>query len=740
MQAFTVRLEGVVVSMSGRPVAGASIRVVSGDGAIDMEVAPGEQGDFSVEVPPGAYRLTTSAPGFAERAETVTLAPGQITRLRLQLSPPAPDDTITVTASRSERRLDQQIQDVVLLPRSQLENAPVLSIDEALRQVPGFGLFRRTSSLAAHPTAQGVSLRGVGPSGVSRTLVLWDEIPLNDAFGGWVGWNQVPLESIEQVEIMRGAGSELYGSSALGGVLQMISRRPRGRDWSAMLLGGNLGTASLDVFGSSALQSWKVAGAVRALRTNGYHQVPAQRRGSIDRRLGTSFESTWLRAVREAGDWNLGITGSFLHEERQNGTAVLQNQTNLGRLALLAAWTPSASTRLQTTGYWQQSQLESSFTLTTADRQGEFLTSWQVIPSRAAGASLVWNLYAAAHTVSAGGDWRRVSGESDERLYDFAGTRVTGKRIAGGVQKLYGFYGQDLIRLSPRFDLQAALRVDGWNDDAGFLTALDAAGAQRTAFDGPRRWNASPRAGAMFRAHSRLRLRASAYRSFRTPTLNELYRPFRVGNAETRANAALRQESLAGGEVGGDWRLAPALSLRVTGFAHWLNDPVSNVTVLVEPNRIVRERQNLGRVRVSGLEAEWSLDLAEHGRLEVSYLWNDTRVLAFAPTPALVGRRLAQVPLHSAAARLALRPAVRWNVLLQGRLASRQFEDDLNQQPLGYYNLFDARVGFRASESVEVFAQVENLLDRQYLVGRAPVPLQGSPLQAQVGIRIRSAP
>ena len=70
--------------------------------------------------------------------------------------------------------------------------SPALTLDDFLRRVPGFTLFRRTSSLVAHPTAQGVSLRGVGPSGASRSLVLADGIPLNDPFGGWVYWSRVP--------------------------------------------------------------------------------------------------------------------------------------------------------------------------------------------------------------------------------------------------------------------------------------------------------------------------------------------------------------------------------------------------------------------------------------------------------------------------------------------------------------------------------------------------------------------
>ena len=75
------------------------------------------------------------------------------------------------------------------------------ALDEALRADPSFGLFRRNSSLVADPSSQGVTLRGLGPSGVSRALVLEDGVPLNDGFGGWVYWGAVPRLGITRVEI-----------------------------------------------------------------------------------------------------------------------------------------------------------------------------------------------------------------------------------------------------------------------------------------------------------------------------------------------------------------------------------------------------------------------------------------------------------------------------------------------------------------------------------------------------------
>src|SRR6201996_6844409 len=100
-------------------------------------------------------------------------------------------------------------------------------IDEALETSPGFSLFRRTSSLSANPTTQGVSLRSIAGSGASRALVTLDGAPVNDPFGGWVIWTALPSEGIEGATIVRGAGAGPYGAGALTGVVALQERGAR---------------------------------------------------------------------------------------------------------------------------------------------------------------------------------------------------------------------------------------------------------------------------------------------------------------------------------------------------------------------------------------------------------------------------------------------------------------------------------------------------------------------------------
>ena len=145
-----------------------------------------------------------------------TRAPG----LEFVLDPSSVKEQVVVSAARAEVRLSDTPGSNVLLSTTDVAAAPALRVDDVLREVPGFSLFRRSGSRTANASSQGVSLRGLGGSAASRALVLVDGISLVDPFGGWVTWDRLPSASIATVEVVRGGASNLYGSDAMGGVVQ----------------------------------------------------------------------------------------------------------------------------------------------------------------------------------------------------------------------------------------------------------------------------------------------------------------------------------------------------------------------------------------------------------------------------------------------------------------------------------------------------------------------------------------
>jgi len=167
-----------------------------------------------------------------------------------------PADEVVVTAARIEQPLTEAISLVTAIGEDDIARSPTLTVDDLLRSVPGFSLFRRSGSLVAHPTTQGVSLRGIGPSGAGRSLVLFDGIPMNDPVGGWVYWNRIPTSAIGKIEVVRGATSQLYGSSALGGTIQAFSLEPDGRHIRGRAQIGNASLRDVDATATDGGNKW----------------------------------------------------------------------------------------------------------------------------------------------------------------------------------------------------------------------------------------------------------------------------------------------------------------------------------------------------------------------------------------------------------------------------------------------------------------------------------------------------
>ena len=200
--------------------------------------------------------------------------------------------------------------------------------------------------------------------------------------------------------------------------------------------------------------------------------------------------------------------------------------------------------------------------------------------------------------------------------------------------------------------------------------------------------------------------------------MNELYRQFRVGNVLTLANSSLRPERANGAEAGTDVQLGASL-LRFTGFWTELRDPVSNVTLSID-QLILRQRQNVGRARIRGLEADWEWRFRRKAQFRLSYLFDDARVRRFAPDPGLEGLRLPQVARHQGFLGLQL-PIWRGGILhLQTRLSGVQFDDDRNQLPLAGFAQADLAWTQPLGNHLEWFLRASNLFDRRYPVARTP--------------------
>jgi outer membrane receptor protein involved in Fe transport len=656
-------------------------------------------------------------------------------------------DPVVVTPGRFQQHAGDAPASVTVIGGEDIRRSPSQTVDDLLRQVPSFSLFRRSSSLVTHPTAQGVSLRGIGPSGASRALVLVDGIPLNDPFGGWVPWSRIPMLSIEQIEIVRGGGSALWGNGALGGVIQVITRHPRQRTIAAEGSHGSFDTTNVDLFYGDGHGPLRVALSGNWFETGGHTIVRRSRGGPIDIDADSThgvfngrLEFTPMKDV------TVFLTGNSFDEERQNGTRIQANDTRARSLATgVNVHTPDGSD-WQASVYWQRQMFHSTFSGQTADRTREFIALDQRSPSASVGGALGWTRKFGAHTWLGGVDGRWIEGETDEEVYSGTTGAFLRTRRAGGEQFFGGAYVQDSIAVTKALEVVVGIRGDYFSSFNGRRKEVPpAAGTPaRQQFSDIEHWLASPRLGALFRATPTTDVQAAIYQGWRGPTLNELYRVFRVRNDVTVANEHLEPERLTGGELGVRQRWG-IFDGRLTAFWNQVQDQVLNVstpTPLFDcpAGTTCRQRRNVELTRIRGLEGEAEAKPTRDLRITAAHLYSGAKVLASDAQPVLEGKRLAQVPRHVTTL------GVRWerpewaSVGVTARFVGGQFEDDLNTLPMGRYTVLDARLSRTLGPWAPwgtVFFAVENLTDETYAVARTGegVVSVGTPRLFRGGVR-----
>ncbi len=728
-------LSGRVTDALEHPIRGASVKVTQGAN-FTREVTTDEEGRFVINgLAAAPLTIEVTASGFA----VYRSQPARPAELTIRLEPASLKETLTVTPARTSLRLEEAPANVSLLTAEDLQTAAAQTVDDLLRQVPGFSIFRRSSSLVANPTTQGVSLRGAGASGASRTLVLQDGVPLNDAFGGWVYWDRIARTAIEQVEIVRGGASDLYGSDALSGVINVLTRRPDTRHVNAEASFGERNTRDVSFFASEAFGKFSASGSGQAFATDGYFLPAPERRGTADEPAASKHRNLGVRLQYALGrDGYAFARGSLFDENRRNGTQLQRNDTATEGLATGTRFKTNDGSEWQLTLFAHQQRYHQNFTAVAANRNSEALNRLQFVPARDAGLSFTWSHIAARkHLLVAGADIRGVRGTSDETV--IANNRATTFVSAGGRQRRSGFFLQDIWQATEKLSFTLSARYDTWRDSSAASVSRNlTTNAVTPTFFRARSTDAfNPRIAASYELTSRVALKAAVYRAFRAPTLNELYRSFRVGDTLTQSNAALIAERLSGGEAGASFNLTRAWTSRVTGFFTETINPIANFTLSVTPTLITRERRNLGRTRSTGLEIESEVTLAPHWQITAGYLYVAATVRRAPQDARLIGLDVPQVPRQQFTLQTSYNHP-RWlNAAIQFRAVSRQFDDDQNLLPLGSFATIDATVSRRLGRWVEAFVAVQNLANERFVVARTPLENFGMPRMVRGGLRLR---
>jgi len=743
--AQTQRVEGMVRNSAGTAIVGA--RVTISGGAYQQTVVTDANGRFILpEVPVRSATITVSGCDTKALQRTWKGEP----ELVLVVQPAVccctcicETRTMLVTATRINTALEDSPADSVTISDNDLASTPALALDDVLREVPGFTLFRRSSSRTGNPGTQGVSMRGVGASGASRALVLVDDIPLNDPFGGWVYWDRVVRESISDVEVVRGgADASLYGSTAMGGVIQFRTREPEQTAISAESSWGSENTPELSLWAGTRVGPWYGSASTDLFRTNGYVPVPESQRGPVDSPANSTHELTEVDLGRRFGDFSRFFArGSYFNEDRHNGTVIQLNTTQLADFA--TGWNYETKSlgaiSARVFGLFESYyQTYSAITSVKSQRDTESLTDEQSVPSQALGGSAQWSRpVGRMQTLVAGFEMREVHGSSNDDLFKPGGPN--GSTLSGGHERTMRVFGEDILQLGRKLIANLSLGYDHWSDVDARLIAINSAGTTLTPYPDRTSDALNPRVSLLYHAGHGTSFTASGYRAFRAPTLNELYRNFRQGNTLTFGNPDLVAERLTGVEAGvRQSLLSDRLSLRTTFFWNDITHAVVNVTINNTTNPIQAEKENVDRTLSTGVNLDGEFRVSSALQFAGGYQFAHAVVSSYTPNalnPSLVGNWIPEVPHQqfTLQARYVNPKIVTANV--QGTFVGQQFDNDLNSLLLKKFFTVDLYVGRSLGHGVEVFAAAENAFNQRYYANLNPVPYLGAPILARIGLR-----
>ena len=581
--------------------------------------------------------------------------------------------------------------------REDLDASRGLHLDSLLRSYPGFSTFRRSGSGIAHPTSQGVSLRGMGASGASRSLVFLDGIPMNDPFGDWVRWNRFSLGELESVRL---GSSNAFGYTAPG--IDLRSRKLSGDSVGSIgLSGGEVrGLAGEGFVGFSSPESpWQSRGSFKYEDFAGHPVIRSAQRGLVDEKVWSRMKSGRFSLERAFPSGSFTMSFAGFDEHRGNGTPLSRNRGDGMDWSL--GWREDA---LHASVFGQERDFSSVFPMIADDRASESVILDQFsVPSSSLGflAGDVWE--AGEHEIGLSVLGRRREGRTHETH------AFSGDRNAGGRQGYLGLSLSDEVGIAEDWSL-IAIGKGSWffDDEASRMgwKANNGALPDRKEFE----------FGGSLGLSGSMNESLSGWVKFRSevrrPNLNELYRDYRVGDFSVAANSSLETERSTGGELGVSWNPMDDFSISCTLFHDVLLDSVANVSnpALGQENNATR--RNVKESRSRGIEVSARYFLSDALSLRVAGIRSEVEILECPENSGIVGNRFPQVPENRIVSTLMWEPEP-WELRLESFWESGRFDDLRNSRTLNGFHAINFSLSRKFAKDSRIILGVRNLFDEE---------------------------
>ena len=559
------------------------------------------KGEFRIaDLPPGSYTIVVSMVGYQRitRAGLAVEEGGETVANFSLVSTPVQFDQVVVTASKRQQSLEEVPVSLSVMDANEIRHRNAMVLDDALRYIPGVNMTGFQVNIRG---SSGYS-RGAG----SRVLLLLDGIPFITGDTGELNFETIPAGQVDRIEVVKGASSALYGSNALGGVINVITKEiPEKASTHIRLVGGMYNNPTHEQWrwssksrffqGQSISHAYRVGDLGVALFLSrqfddGYRQNDYRRRYNFYLKLREEFEHQSALAVTFGLLYQYG--GQYLYWRSLDSALippVAQKDDNI------------KSIRFFTTGQYS-TVINEGFQLTT--RVMWFHNDWGFETrsgvGRAESVADDFRFETAAtilphedHTITAGVDAN----------VDIIGGDVITQRVIGG----FALFGQDEIRLARPLTLTLGLRYDF--SSVGVTTP----GGQ-----------INPKVGLAYTPIEGTTLRTSFARGFRVPAVAEAFLMAGFSNVIARPNEDLRPERNWSFEVGLSQRLGGIGTFDVAAFRSDFDDLIEVDVVDTASNSLLFQWRNVAKARIQGFETSFKLGFFDGGlqfNAGYTYVW-----------------------------------------------------------------------------------------------------------------------
>ncbi len=621
-------------------------------------------------------------------------------------------DEIVITATKTSRNLKDIPARISVISSGIIENTPLLQVDDILRFTPGINVNRSTGIYSQRPM---VTLRGLSGNEQSRTLVLVNGVPINTSDEGGVNWNRINPYDIDRIEVFKGPGSSLYGNNAMGGVINLITRKPsEPQEIYAAVAYGTFNTFRQDLnirvrtekdFYGSVSQYY--------VKSDGYNNIPVEERTAYDIKRSLEEIGISARAGYDKNPWfNVELQYDVFRDKRGEGYQIYTPDgcyrnfnTNLLRGNLKGE---NDKTHYDLSLYYQMEHYYD------VNEKIKTIYSRYDVNSYRQDVGALFSIsrdLSENNTLTGGFEWKQGSIEGGDYYqttpYDTVYNEGKIRTIAGYIQDEYAFFNN-------KVRLIAGLRYDRVTFTEGYFYTTDP--WEDTPELKDHTWSEfSPRLGLRFNFVPEVSAYLSYAHGFRASILDDLTRTGWMWVGPKYANPELGPESINNYEAGID--VKPVVNMKISASAYFAKGDDMLYYVSTGDSifgRPIYIRENVTSITMKGVEIELNYELLNRVNLLASYYYTDSKIDAFAERPELVDKQLTYSPKHTASVALLWRSKI-MDINIRGLYKSEQYGNDDNTEIIDSYITFDLQLSRSIRQNFFVSLDIQDVFDNRHM-------------------------